>query len=112
MLYNARQSYTPALEPYEFNDRALIVDTETVGAGPAVEIVIRFQPQVRIARVRKRNAATHRIGGGSKASLAGRSKCELSATLKVQILTSPLNVQKLTGASEGRSSKFDHAAGP
>jgi len=44
MLYNARQSYTPALEPYEFNDRALIVDTETVGAGPAVEIVIRFQP--------------------------------------------------------------------
>jgi DNA polymerase III epsilon subunit-like protein len=39
MLYNAQQSYTPALEPYEFNDRALIIDTETVGAGPAVEIV-------------------------------------------------------------------------
>jgi DNA polymerase-3 subunit epsilon len=39
MLYNTRQSYTPALEPYEFNDRALIVDTETVGAGPSVEIV-------------------------------------------------------------------------
>lgn len=39
MLYNARQSYTPALEPYEFNERSLIIDTETVGAGPSVEVV-------------------------------------------------------------------------
>ena len=39
MLYNARQSYTPALEPYELNERALIIDTETVGAGPSVEVV-------------------------------------------------------------------------
>lgn len=39
MLYNTRQSYTPALEPYEFNDRALILDTETVGAGSSVEVV-------------------------------------------------------------------------
>lgn len=39
MLYNARQPYTPALEPYELNDRSLIIDTETVGAGPSVEIV-------------------------------------------------------------------------
>ncbi|MDT7779272.1 MAG: hypothetical protein QOC99_1784, partial [Acidobacteriota bacterium] len=23
MLYNTQQSYTPALEPYEFNERAL-----------------------------------------------------------------------------------------
>ena len=39
MLYNARQSYTPALEPYELNERALIIDTETVGAGPSVEVI-------------------------------------------------------------------------
>lgn len=39
MLYNARQQYTPALEPRELNDRALIIDTETVGAGPSVELV-------------------------------------------------------------------------
>jgi DNA polymerase III epsilon subunit-like protein len=39
VLYNARQSYTPALEPYEFNERSLIIDTETVGAGPSVEVV-------------------------------------------------------------------------
>src|SRR5215216_6370936 len=39
MLYNTRQSYTPALEPYELNERSLIIDTETVGAGPSVEIV-------------------------------------------------------------------------
>jgi DNA polymerase III epsilon subunit-like protein len=39
VLYNARQPYTPALEPYEFNERSLIIDTETVGAGPSVEVV-------------------------------------------------------------------------
>ena len=39
MLYNARQSYTPALDPCEFNARSLIIDTETVGAGPSVEVV-------------------------------------------------------------------------
>ena len=39
MLYNARQSYTPALDPCEFNERSLIIDTETVGAGPEVEVV-------------------------------------------------------------------------
>ncbi|MBC7933185.1 MAG: 3'-5' exonuclease [Rubrivivax sp.] len=39
MLYNTKQSYTPALELYQVNDRALIVDTETVGSGPEVEIV-------------------------------------------------------------------------
>lgn len=39
MLYNVRQSYTPPLEPYEFNSRALIIDTETVGSGAEVEIV-------------------------------------------------------------------------
>src|ERR1051325_5839895 len=39
VLYNARQSYTPALDPCEFNERALIIDTETVGAGPSVEVV-------------------------------------------------------------------------
>ena len=39
MLYNSRQPYTPALEPYEFNGRSLIIDTETVGSGPSVEII-------------------------------------------------------------------------
>jgi len=39
VLYNTRQSYTPALEPFEFNERSLIIDTETVGAGPSVEVV-------------------------------------------------------------------------
>jgi DNA polymerase III epsilon subunit-like protein len=39
MLYNARQSYTPALEPHEFNARSLIIDTETVGSGGTIEII-------------------------------------------------------------------------
>jgi DNA polymerase III epsilon subunit-like protein len=39
MLYNTRQPYTPALELYELGERSLIVDTETVGSGPEVEIV-------------------------------------------------------------------------
>ncbi|HST50393.1 MAG TPA: 3'-5' exonuclease [Pyrinomonadaceae bacterium] len=39
MLYNLRQAYTPALELYEFNDRSLIIDTETVGVGATIEIV-------------------------------------------------------------------------
>lgn len=39
MLYNTKQSYTPPLEPYEVNRQALIIDTETVGSGPHVEIV-------------------------------------------------------------------------
>lgn len=39
MLYNTKQPYTPPLEPYEFNRNALIVDTETVGSGPLIEIV-------------------------------------------------------------------------
>jgi hypothetical protein len=39
MLYNTKQLYTPALEAYEFNERALIVDTETIGAGAGIEII-------------------------------------------------------------------------
>jgi len=39
VLHNARQSYTPALDPCEFNESSLIIDTETVGAGPSVEVV-------------------------------------------------------------------------
>src|ERR1043166_9483821 len=39
MLYNSRQPYTPALELHEFDERALIIDTETVGAGAEVEVV-------------------------------------------------------------------------
>ena len=39
MLYNVRQSYTPALELNEFTTRSLIIDTETVGKGAEVEIV-------------------------------------------------------------------------
>ena len=39
MFYNTRQSYTPALEAHELNPRSLIIDTETVGTGPSIEIV-------------------------------------------------------------------------
>lgn len=39
MFYSTKQSYTPALEPHEFDRHALIVDTETVGAGPLIEII-------------------------------------------------------------------------
>jgi len=39
MHYNTRLLYTPALEPHEFNDRALILDTETIGSGPLTEII-------------------------------------------------------------------------
>lgn len=39
MHFNIKQLYTPALELHEFNERALIVDTETVGAGATVEII-------------------------------------------------------------------------
>ena len=39
MHFNVKQLYTPALEIHEFNERALIVDTETIGAGPTIEII-------------------------------------------------------------------------
>lgn len=39
MLYTTRLSYTPALEPHEFDERALVIDTETVGSGPSVEVI-------------------------------------------------------------------------
>jgi len=39
MHFNTRQLYTPTLELYELNERALIIDTETVGAGPTIEII-------------------------------------------------------------------------
>lgn len=39
MYFNTKQLYTPALAIYEFNERSLIIDTETVGAGTTVEIV-------------------------------------------------------------------------
>lgn len=39
MHFNLKQSYTPALEPYELNERALIIDTETVGSGPTIEVI-------------------------------------------------------------------------
>lgn len=39
MYFNTKQLYTPALAIHEFNERSLIVDTETVGTGPTVEIV-------------------------------------------------------------------------
>ncbi|MCA1592061.1 MAG: 3'-5' exonuclease [Acidobacteria bacterium] len=39
MFYSTRQSYTPTLEPHEFDRHALIVDTETVGSGPLIEII-------------------------------------------------------------------------
>jgi DNA polymerase III subunit epsilon len=39
MHFNVKQLYTPQLEIYELNERALIIDTETLGAGPTVEII-------------------------------------------------------------------------
>ncbi|HEY0320630.1 MAG TPA: 3'-5' exonuclease [Pyrinomonadaceae bacterium] len=39
MYFNTKQLYTPALAIYEFNERSLIVDTETVGQGSEIEIV-------------------------------------------------------------------------
>lgn len=39
MHFNTKQLYTPTLELYELNERALIIDTETIGAGPTVEII-------------------------------------------------------------------------
>jgi DNA polymerase III epsilon subunit-like protein len=39
MYFNTRQLYTPALAIHEFNERSLIVDTETVGAGTTAEII-------------------------------------------------------------------------
>lgn len=39
MHYNLKQHYVPALHLHEFNERSLIVDTETVGVGPAIEII-------------------------------------------------------------------------
>jgi len=39
MLYTTKQFYTPQLHSHEFNERALIIDTETVGAGPHIEII-------------------------------------------------------------------------
>jgi hypothetical protein len=34
-LFNNKIFYTPALEQYEFNERALIIDTETLPSGSA-----------------------------------------------------------------------------
>lgn len=39
MLYNTQQFYTPPLRAFEFNGRALIIDTETVGSGGLIEII-------------------------------------------------------------------------
>jgi DNA polymerase-3 subunit epsilon len=39
MHFNLKQSYTPALEPYELNERALVIDTETIGTGPTIEVI-------------------------------------------------------------------------
>lgn len=39
MHFNAKQLYTPALEAYELNERVLVMDTETIGAGPGIEII-------------------------------------------------------------------------
>lgn len=39
MYFNTKQLYTPALAIYEFNERSLIVDTETLGAGSTIEII-------------------------------------------------------------------------
>jgi DNA polymerase III subunit epsilon len=39
MLYNVKQSYTPALELHELNQRALVIDTETVGSGQTIEVI-------------------------------------------------------------------------
>jgi DNA polymerase III epsilon subunit-like protein len=37
--YNLKLPYTPALEPYELNERALVIDTETIGRGQTLEVI-------------------------------------------------------------------------
>lgn len=39
MHFNLKQSYTPALETYELSERALVIDTETIGTGPTIEVI-------------------------------------------------------------------------
>jgi DNA polymerase III epsilon subunit-like protein len=39
MHFNLKQSYTPSLELYELNEHALVIDTETVGSGPTIEVI-------------------------------------------------------------------------
>lgn len=39
MIFNTTQFYTPTLEPYEFAEPALLIDTETVGNGPLIEVI-------------------------------------------------------------------------
>lgn len=39
MHFNVKQLYTPPLAVYELNERALIMDTETIGTGTTLEIV-------------------------------------------------------------------------
>jgi DNA polymerase III epsilon subunit-like protein len=39
MHYNLKQRYVPALHLHEFNERSLIIDTETIGIGPSIEII-------------------------------------------------------------------------
>ena len=39
MLYTTRQLYTPPLHRHELNESALLIDTETVGYGPQIEII-------------------------------------------------------------------------
>ena len=39
LQHNLKLPYTPALEPYEFNERALLIDTETVGSGQTTEVI-------------------------------------------------------------------------
>ena len=70
MLYTTRLPYTPALEPHEFNEHALIIDTETLGAGPSVEVIelavgdaagrVVFQTLVRPAYNRLPPPSKHR----------------------------------------------------
>jgi DNA polymerase III subunit epsilon len=70
VLYTTRLPYTPALEAYEFDERALIIDTETLGAGPSVEVIelalgdtsgrIVFQTLVRPAFNRLPPRSKHR----------------------------------------------------
>lgn len=39
MLFNLQQLYTPPLRREELTDRALLIDTETLGSGPTIEMI-------------------------------------------------------------------------
>jgi hypothetical protein len=97
MLYNTRQPYTPALELYELGDRSLIIDTETVGSGPEVEIVeIAFG---NCAGEIVYHSLVHRHSTNSRARLKSSASTALSLMMR------------LTGMKSGKGSRRSSTTG-